>query len=613
MATRASRPVRTLLVFVAVIAVMYVAVAVLGTWKPKLGLDLQGGTRITLQAQAAGGSVTSDKLSQAVDIISSRVNGAGVAESQVTTQGNNIVTVEIPGKVDDALAQTIGATAQLRFRVVAAVYPAERGVTVKAQGNQTSTVGKPAKLQMSAHGGAHPYTWSATGLPTGLSIAPKSGLISGTPTATKSFAVTVIAKDAAQGSNAATFTWTIASANAKPPTKKFSVGPPSALSPPNLLHIPDPWAWIENPPSSWQQKAATYQCPTNGKTTTKQLDVPSQPLLACDAAGLRYLLGPAVVEGTDVTNASAGIPQGEITYAVTLSFNGTGTREFGDVTTRTAITNSTSPNSGDQVAIVLDGKVLSAPTNQQSINGGQAIITGSQASPFTQASSSNLANALKYGALPLSFTIEDTTTQGPELASGQLNAGIVAGIVGLILVVAYCLLYYRALAFVVVSSLVIAGLITYASVLLLAHAYGFTLTLPGIAGLIVAVGITADSFIVYFERLRDEVRDGKTLRTSVETGWVRARSTILAADSVSMLAALVLFIFAIGVVKGFAFALGLTTFIDIFVVFFFTKPVMTLLARTKFFGQGHRLSGLDRQHLGMAPLKTRSRTVRGQA
>jgi preprotein translocase subunit SecD len=390
------------------------------------------------------------------------------------------------------------------------------------------------------------------------------------------------------------------------------VTPPSDLQPPDLLNIPDPLAWIANPPQQWLQEASTYQCPAPGKRATKQLDVPSQPLIACDDAGYRYLLSPAVVEGTDVSDASAGIPQGEINYGVTLSFNSKGTREFGNVTSATAVNNPSSPNSGAQVAIVLDGQVLSAPTNQGPITGGQAIITGSPANPFTQSSSSNLANALKYGALPLTFTLQDQTTEGPELASGQLDAGILAGIVGLLLVVAYCLLYYRGLGLVVISSLIIAGTITYACVLLLGHAYGFTLTLPGIAGLIVAVGITADSFIVYFERLRDEVRDGKTLRTSVETGWARARSTILAADAVSMLAALVLFIFAIGVVKGFAFALGLTTFIDVFVVFFFTKPIVTLLARTKFFGQGHKWSGLDRQHLGMPPLKPRARTARGE-
>ncbi|HEU0127993.1 MAG TPA: SecD/SecF family protein translocase subunit, partial [Pseudonocardiaceae bacterium] len=256
---------------------------------------------------------------------------------------------------------------------------------------------------------------------------------------------------------------------------------------------------------------------------------------------------------------------------------------------------------------------ISAPVVNSPILNGQAVIEGSRADPFTQESASGLANSLKYGALPLSFDIEQVTNEGPELASNQLRAGIVAGIFGLLLVVIYCLLYYRGLGLVVIASLIIAGLMTYASVLLLGHAYGFTLTLPGIAGLIVAVGITADSFIVYFERLRDEVRDGRTLRTSVETGWVRARTTILAADSVSMLAALVLFVFAIGVVKGFAFALGLTTFIDIFVVFFFTKPMVTLLSRTKFFGQGHKWSGLDRQHLGMSPLKRRVRVAGGEA
>ena len=659
MATRASRPTQTLLIFVAVIAVMYVAVAALGTWKPKLGLDLQGGTRITLQASATGGSVTSDKLQQAVDIISSRVNGAGVSEAEVTTQGDDIVTVEIPGKVDNDLAQTIGSTAQLRFRLVAGNYPAETptqpttpppsfpttlptqtsptgttppstspGTTAPTSGGTStgptlSTPSTPARSRPAPRFDTAPATRAHRAAAVATTSPPTAPTTAGTastpPTsAPPTSAPTTTAGTTPPTSPPATTTPPSPPATTTPPSPpppfkpRYSVGPPDALTPPNLLDIDDPFAWVVSPPSDWQQQASTYTCPANGKTVQKQLDVPSQPLIACDDAGNRFLLGPAVVEGTDVTNASAGIPQGEINYAVTLSFNGAGTRAFGDVTARTAISNPTSPNSGEQVAIVLDGKVLSNPTNQQAIRGGQAIITGSSASPFTQSSSSSLANALKYGALPLSFTLQDTTTQGPELASGQLDAGILAGIVGLILVVGYCLLYYRALALVVVSSLVIAGLITYASVLLLAHAYGFTLTLPGIAGLIVAVGITADSFIVYFERLRDEVRDGKTLRTSVETGWRRARSTILAADAVSMLAALVLFIFAIGVVKGFAFALGLTTFIDVFVVFFFTKPVVTLLSRTRFFGQGHRLSGLDRQHLGMAPLKPRTRPARGE-
>lgn len=653
MATRASRPTRTLLVFGLVIAVMYIAVAALGTWKPKLGLDLQGGTRITLQASAIGGTVTSDKLQQAVDIISSRVNGAGVSEAEVTTQGDNIVTVEIPGKVDNDLAQTIGSTAQLRFRLVAAYYPAvsptEPTVPTFPTPTTTAPTGTtPTGTTAPTTPGSSPPTSGSSSTGPSLSTpsspnrnrpaprldkapAPQPGAATASATLLETTAPGTAGTSgpSTAGATSPTTTPTTAPTSGAPTTDsapttpppstptppaepRYSVGPPDALAPPDLFQIDDPFTWVTSPPTSLQQEAATYVCPDNGKTVTKQLDVPSQPLIACDNQGNRYLLGPAVVEGTDVTDASAGIPQGQVEYAVTLSFNGAGTRAFGDVTARTAETNTASPNAGEQVAIVLDGKVLSAPTNQEAIPGGQAVITGSQVDPFTQDSSSSLANALKYGALPLSFTLQDTTTQGPELASGQLDAGILAGIVGLILVVLYCLLYYRALAFVVISSLIIAGIITYASVLLLAHAYGFTLTLPGIAGLIVAVGITADSFIVYFERLRDEIRDGKTLRTSVETGWARARSTILAADAVSMLAALVLFIFAIGVVKGFAFALGLTTFIDIFVVFFFTKPVVTLLARTKFFGQGHKLSGLDRQHLGMPPLKPR-RAARGEA
>ncbi|MGH3505986.1 MAG: protein translocase subunit SecD, partial [Nocardioidaceae bacterium] len=383
-----------------------------------------------------------------------------------------------------------------------------------------------------------------------------------------------------------------------------TTGAPTELLPPDLEEIPDPMNW--NPSPEWQVKLQTFQCDENGIPEEPQRDLPTQPLLACDENGNRYLLGPSVVEGTDVTDASAGIPQNGVNYVVNVEFNDHGADAFGEVTTQIAGT-------GRQLAIVLDGMVLSAPTNDQPITGGQAEISGSSEDPFTQEEAENLANSLRYGALPLTFVPQQVTTEGPQLASNQLSAGIWAGIIGLILVIIYCLLYYRALGIVVIASLFIAGAGVYASVLLLGEAYGFTLTLPGIAGLIVAVGITADSFIVYFERLRDEVRDGKSLRTAVETGWQRARMTILAADSISMLAAVVLFIFAIGVVKGFAFALGLTTFIDIFVVFFFTKPMVTLLARTKFFGRGHRLSGLDRAHLGLPERKRTPSAVGGEA
>jgi len=267
-------------------------------------------------------------------------------------------------------------------------------------------------------------------------------------------------------------------------------------------------------------------------------------------------------------------------------------------------------------AIVLDGEVLSAPRSEAHITNGESVISGN----FTPTSAKALANQLRYGALPLTFSVNGVSEEGPTLAGSQLDAGLIAGVVGLSLVVVYSLAYYRGLGIVIIGSLGVAGAVAYAMVLLLGAALGFTLTLPGIAGLIVAIGITADSFIVFFERIRDEVRDGKSLRLAVEAGWARARNTILAADAVSFLAAMILYIFAIGVVRGFAFALGLTTLIDIIVVFLFTKPLVSLFARTTFFGQGHKWSGLDPAHLGIEGRKVDEigpvrapRTVGGQA
>jgi preprotein translocase subunit SecD len=591
-ATKTSRPGRTLIVFLLVIAGMFAAAAAVGSWKPKLGLDLQGGTRITLQAKAAGGgSVTSDKLDEAVGIISSRVNGAGVAESEVSTQGSDIIVVEIPGKVDKNLEQTIGSTAQLRFRLEALRYPPAGAV-------QTPS----------------PTDGATTGSETPSDSTPSDSATTGpkqSPGSSDSTSRNRVGGRWLQDDDATTDPTepTPTEAGSTPPSGP-TTGPPTELVPPDLVDIKDPYAWVANPPQEWIAKLQSYQCPGAGETATAQVDLPSQPLIACDDQGNRYLLGPSMVEGTHVKDASYGIPQqGVGDYVVNVEFDGTGSSQFADVTTKIAGQQNTNMGDQQRLAIVLDGKVLSDPSNDQPITGGRAEISGN----FDQEQAKSLANSLKYGALPLSFVVQSRTDEGPELASNQLAAGIVAGIIGLVLVVLYCFLYYRGLAIVVVASLIIAGLLTYACILLLGNGYGFTLTLPGIAGLIVAVGITADSFIVYFERLRDEVRDGRTLRTSVETGWVRARSTILAADGVSMLAALVLFIFAIGVVKGFAFALGLTTFIDVFVVFFFTKPMVTMLSRTKFFGQGHKWSGLDRQHLGMPPLKKTPRTAGGEA
>jgi preprotein translocase subunit SecD len=301
------------------------------------------------------------------------------------------------------------------------------------------------------------------------------------------------------------------------------------------------------------------------------------------------------VSGTQVSDASAGLkpgPNGSTTneWEVRLSFDSKGSRAFRDSTTR--LYNLPSPQ--NQFAIVLDGLVISAPVAQGPITGGQASITGS----FTQATATTLANQLKYGALPLSFTTQTEEQISPLLGAEQLRRGLLAGLIGLVLVVLYSLFQYRALGFVTVLSLVVAAVVTYGLVVLLGNTSGLRLSLAGITGLIVSIGVTADSFIVYFERVRDEVREGRSLRAAVESGWGRARRTILAADAINFLAAVVLYLLAAGGVRGFAFTLGLSTLIDVVVVFLFTHPMLTLLARTKFFGQGHRFSGLDPQRLG---------------
>jgi preprotein translocase subunit SecD len=346
-------------------------------------------------------------------------------------------------------------------------------------------------------------------------------------------------------------------------------------------------AWTRSPDARSLARYQRFDCARTDELT----DNPARPLVTCDEDGIKYLLSPAMIEGTQLADATAGIPQNEVSYVVNLDFEADATSTFAEVT---RAINGT----GEQFAIVLDAVVLSAPVVTSPILDGNAQITGN----FTATSSQALANSLKYGALPLKFAAPVVTEEGPTLAADQLSAGLWAGGLGLALVLVYCLLYYRGLGLVVLASLGIAGALTYGAVIFLSETAGFTLTLPGIAGLIVAVGITADSFIVYFERIRDELREGKSLRVAVEAGWVRARATCLAADAVSLLAAVVLYIFAIGVVKGFAFALGISTLIDLLVFFFFTKPMVTWLARYPFFARGHKYSGLSPEHVGIERL-----------
>lgn len=340
-----------------------------------------------------------------------------------------------------------------------------------------------------------------------------------------------------------------------------------------------------------------------GDDTVDRLD---RPLFACDATGVqKFLLGPVAISGDHVTSASSGIPPQDVQYVVTLDFDSFGTKAMADMTG--ALVSKPLPQ--NQFAIVLDGIVESAPTTNAHITNGQAMISGS----FTAESAASLANVLKFGSLPLTFEPSQVENISPTLGGEQLRISLIAGLVGLIIVLGYCFLYYRGLGLVVMGSLVVAALGTYASMVLLGETVGFTLNLPAIAGAIVSIGITADSFVIYFERIRDEVREGRSLQSAIQTGWVKARSAIVVADLVSLLSASVLFILAVGGVKGFAFTLGLTTLIDLAVCFFFTHPLVQLLGQTKFFGQGHPLSGLDPTHMGVSRDSLLGRRIRRTA
>ena len=568
------RPLR-MLVALAVITLGLIALMGVGkTFTPKLGLDLRGGTTVTLTARntAGGGSVDPNSLQQARQIIEQRVNALGVGESEVTVSGDRQIIVSVPNVQQDKLVQQVGQTANLRFR---AVYAAEQVTPPVTQPSATET-------------GAATPTPAPSGEPNG-SASPAA------PTPSESVAAAPSPTTAPSGGAGV-----VPSGNNRPmmPHVQLPTAPPTPTAPrPTVVGQGTP----PDKAIDWQPSQADTTDFASFTCGDPQTDVSDQPLFSCDRTGTeKYLLGPTLIEGSALTSANAGIPQRGIEWVVNLQFNGDGSTAFENATR--ALSTRTDPM--NRFAIVLDGQSISAPSVSTAIPGGAAQISGS----FTQQTATDLANVLKYGALPLAFDISQVSNVSATLGGEQLHAGIVAGIVGLILVVLYCFLYYRGLGIVVVASLAIAAVVTYSSMVLLGSSVGFALNLPGIAGAIVAIGVTADSFVIYFERIRDEVRDGRSLRTSVETGWRRARHTILIADAVSMLSAVVLFILAIGSVRGFAFTLGLTTLIDVFIVFFFTKPLMTLLARTRFFGGGHKLSGLDPAHLGVKALPgTRTR------
>jgi preprotein translocase subunit SecD len=355
---------------------------------------------------------------------------------------------------------------------------------------------------------------------------------------------------------------------------------------------PTDLAWIT---PEVQQEFDALDC-TDPAALDNLVDDPAKPLVTCSDDGTtKYVLGPVVVSGDTIEDATAGYAtnqQGAVTSEVeiALSFDSAGAAEYADISREMV----TLPSPQNQMATVLDGRVIVAPYFQSAITDGRASITGS----FTIEEARTLADQLKFGALPLSFTLQTSTDISPTLGADQLRYGLIAGLVGLLLVVVYSVLQYRLLGLVTIASLALAAGLTYLVVTILGWSHNYRLDMAGVTGLIVAIGFTADSFIVYFERIRDELREGRSLQSAVETGWNRAKRTILAADSVNFLAALVLYTLATSNVRGFAFTLGLTTVLDLLIVFFFTHPTVALLARRPFFRDGHPWSGLDPRRLG---------------
>lgn len=554
MATKQGRPGWILIGTFVVLAVLVGAMALAKTWTPRLGLDLRGGTTITLTAAntTGQGAVSKDSLEQARTIIQQRVDSLGVGETEVTTSGDSQIIVTVPNVQRDELVDLVGQTARLSFRAVYAMESAD-----------------PAAQQGQPGQSADPSQGSGQQQPQGeqpQGEQPQQQPQDGQPTANR-------------------------------PAPMLPTAPPMPRPTQEGQGIAPDKAMEWQPSAADTKEFAKFTCADDFP------EVADQPLFACDEEGTtKFLLGPTLIDGDKLEDASAGVPQGELQWKVSLKFNPEGAKAFEEATRAL----STKQQPMNQFAIVLDGKSISAPSVDNPIPGGSAEISGN----FNQDSATKLANVLKYGALPLAFDISSVENVSATLGGEQLQAGLIAGAIGLLLVLIFSIVYYRGLSLVVIASLIVAAAFSWCVMVLLGSAVGMALNLPGIAGAIVAIGVTADSFIIYFERIRDEVREGRSLRSAVESGWSKAKRTVLVADAVSLLSAVVLFVLAIGAVRGFAFMLGLTTLIDIAITFWFTKPLMSLLVKTKFFGQGHKWSGLDAEHFGVKSIagRTRART-----
>ncbi|MGH3614723.1 MAG: protein translocase subunit SecD, partial [Pseudonocardia sp.] len=564
------RPWRYLTAFVGIVVMLYALVFLTGDGRaaPKLGIDLQGGTRVTLEARTeTGAEPPREQLLLAQEIIQQRVDGFGIGGAEVVLDGNNLV-ITVPGEEGDQ-ARSLGQTAQLRFREVLPPGAIPAGVPpgvpspdgtggavapVPGAPDQPVPPVDPAPADQAPVEPVPPAP--AGGQPLGapdpvveLDVAPVAHISSlqeptpppAPPPALVPTTTTTPTPVPSPGST-----------SPAPPISPGSAAPAAPADPERAAAIEQARQTRQSTdPAVQQQALLTLDC--GAPDPLQGYDDPALPLVAChDDGSMKYVLSPVFLEGTEIDTAASRQNQSGVGFVIDLTFTGAGAAIWGEYTT---------DNVGKNAAFVLDGEVVSAPEITQPIFGATQI-TGQ----FSQAEAKELAGILRYGSLPLSFTSSEAQTVSATLGLASLQAGLIAGGIGLLLVFVYCLLYYRALGVLTILSLVLSGAVVYAVLVLLGRWIGFTLDLAGVAGFIVAIGITADSFVIFFERLKDEMREGRSFRSAVPRGWVRARRTILSADAVSFLASAVLYILAVGQVKGFAFTLGLATVLDLIVV-----------------------------------------------
>lgn len=569
------RPGRYLAFFLLIVVALYGLLFFTGDGKPtpRLGIDLKGGTTVTLTARTPDGTdPTPESLNQARAIIGERVNGLGVSGAEVVLDGSQIV-ITVPGD-DGEQAKTLGQTAKLGFRkVIAGPFNPEAAKqdVEKGKGGQA----EPGKEDEPADNGT-----GGGGSPAGAPAQDGK------------------ASYAAQQDDS----------NLDEDTKKDIAEAKKARQNKDLL------ATGPEAEKAIGEALASLKCGKGELDPLRGNDDPKLPLVACDQdranTGQRqaYLLGPVILDGQLIKDSNSSINQDGIGYQVNIEFTNKGNSEWARITSEMAKESAQSPEPA-RVSFVMDTEVVSAPTVTQAIS-GNTRITGD----FTQDEARSLAQVLKYGSLPLSFDHEDAQTVSPTLGLSSLKAGLLAGAIGFAMIVLYSLVYYRLLGVLLIASLVLTAALVFPVLILLGRSVGYTLDLAGIAGLIIAIGVTADSFVVYFERIKDEIRTGRTVRSSIPRAWVRARRTILSADAVVLLAAVVLYLLAIGQVKGFAFAVGLSTVLDLVVVFMVTHPMLVLAGGWNVLNK-RALSGLgmvqDAGSAVQASKKSRPATAKG--